>query len=49
MAALVSEPAGPGTRPRRRLWLAFGGFVAGSLVLGAISDWRNTHLILINT
>ncbi|MAM37026.1 MAG: type VI secretion protein [Erythrobacter sp.] len=40
----------PGSwRPRKRLWAAFGLFVAGSLMLTAIADWRDRHAFLINT
>jgi len=32
-----------------RLWQLFGLFVAGSIVLSAIAEWRSDHLLLINT
>ncbi|WP_210359041.1 S26 family signal peptidase [Sphingomonas beigongshangi] len=49
MAAAVSDTAVAGWRPRKRLWALFGGLVVGSVVLGAISDWRDDHTLLINT
>jgi conjugal transfer pilin signal peptidase TrbI len=49
MAAAVNEVPARRWRPKRRLWILFGSFVAGSVVLGAISDWREGHLFLINT
>lgn len=47
VAALNDAPAR--RRPNLRLWLLLGTFVAGSVTLGAISDWREGHLFLINT
>ncbi|MDE8652855.1 S26 family signal peptidase [Novosphingobium album (ex Liu et al. 2023)] len=49
MAAAVNDALARGWRPNGRLWLLFGAFVAGCVTLGAISDWRNDHLFLINT
>ena len=49
MAAAVSDAAVAGWRPRKRLWALFGGLVVGSVVLGAIGDWRDDHALLINT
>lgn len=34
---------------RRRLWTLGAVFVGGSIVLGAIADWRDRHAFLINT
>lgn len=48
MATAASE-ARPSWRPRTRLWLLFGLFVVSSVLLGAISAWREDHLLLINT
>lgn len=48
MASAASE-ARPSWRPRTRLWLLFGLFIAGSVLLSAISAWRDDHLLLINT
>ena len=48
MAAAASE-AFPRWRPRTRLWLLFGLFVGGSVLLSAISAWRDDHVLLINT
>ena len=36
-------------RPSARLWLVFGIFVAGSVILTGLSSWREDHLLLINT
>lgn len=49
MAAVVNDAPARGWRPNRRLWILFGSFVAGSVTLGAIDDWRDEHLFLINT
>lgn len=49
MAAAVNDVPARRWRPNPRLWLLFGTFVAGSVALGAISDWRAGHLFLINT
>lgn len=35
-------------RPNKRVWGALGLFIAGGCVLNAISDWRDTHALLIN-
>lgn len=48
MAAAASEPV-TRWRPRGRLWLLLGLFVLASIVLSAISAWRNDHVLLINT
>ncbi|MCQ4005310.1 type VI secretion protein, partial [Klebsiella pneumoniae] len=40
MASAASE-ARPSWRPRTRLWLLFGLFIAGSVLLSAISAWRD--------
>ncbi|MDF0544838.1 S26 family signal peptidase [Sphingobium sp. H39-3-25] len=48
MATAVSD-GGPSWRPRTQLWLLFGFFAVGSIVLSAISAWRDAHLLLINT
>ena len=49
MATAASEAGARGWRPRRRLWAALGLFVGGSVLLTAISDWREHHAFLINT
>lgn len=49
MAVAVSNATAAPWRPRKRLWGLCGGLVAGSVVLGAISDWRDNHALLINT
>ena len=49
MAEAVSNATVAPWRPRTRLWGLYGGLVAGSVVLGAISDWRDNHALLINT
>lgn len=49
MAEAVSNATAAPWRPRKRLWGLCGGLVAGSVVLGAISDWRDNHALLINT
>ena len=49
MAVAVSNGTAARWRPRKRLWGPYGGLVAGSVVLGAISDWRDNHALLINT
>ena len=49
MAVAVSNVTAARWRPRKRLWGLYGGLVAGSVVLGAISDWRDNHALLINT
>ena len=49
MAVAVSNVTVALWRPRKRLWGLYGGLVAGSVVLGAISDWRDNHALLINT
>ncbi len=50
MPAAIAERAVPprGWRPRPRLWAAFGLFVAGSIALTALSDWRARHAFLVN-
>lgn len=37
-----------GFRPRKRLWVALGLFIVGAASYNAISDWRDTHGLLIN-
>ena len=49
MVAAANDMPACRWRPNPRLWFLFGTFVAGSVSLGAISDWRNGHLFLINT
>ncbi|WP_337847847.1 S26 family signal peptidase [Sphingomonas sp.] len=49
MARAVSEAGTSRWRPQWRLWLLFGGFVVGSLALGSLADWRDSHVFLINT
>lgn len=48
MATAVSDIA-PRASGRKLRWGLFGAFVAGSVILGAISDWRDKHALLINT
>ncbi len=45
--AIAGAPVA-GFRPRKRLWAALGLFIAGTATLNAISDWRDTHGLLIN-
>lgn len=48
MATAASEDAIMRWQPRKRLW-AFLGIALGATVLfGAISSWRDSHLLLIN-
>ena len=49
MAATANSAPAPAWRPRKRLWGLLGAFVVGSVILGAISDWRDDHALLINT
>jgi conjugal transfer pilin signal peptidase TrbI len=49
MTTVVNNAPARRWRPNPRLWLLFGTFVAGSVTLGAIGDWRDGHLFLINT
>ncbi|MBP2278471.1 conjugative transfer signal peptidase [compost metagenome] len=49
MATAASEPAIARWRPRKRLWALLGLAIAGTVALGAISSWRDSHLLLINT
>jgi conjugal transfer pilin signal peptidase TrbI len=35
-------------RPRKRLWAALGLFIAGGMSYNAITEWRDTHGLLIN-
>ena len=48
MATAVSDLA-PRASGRKLRWGLFGAFVAGSVILGAIGDWRDKHALLINT
>jgi conjugal transfer pilin signal peptidase TrbI len=47
-ATAVSDAPRPGWRPRRHLWGLLGLFIACSVVFGAIVDWRQRHVFLIN-
>lgn len=47
MAPAVNEVRRP-WRPRWRLWAMFGLVVGASVVLSAISAWREDHVLLIN-
>lgn len=49
MAAMASSSPPPAWRPHNRLWALFATFVVSSITLGAISDWRKDHALLINT
>lgn len=49
MATAVSDAPAPSWRPRKRLWGMLGALLVGSIVLTAVSDWRDTHAFLINT
>lgn len=40
MAVTADRAPAPVWRPRKRLWGLFAAFVAGSVVLGAMSEWR---------
>jgi conjugal transfer pilin signal peptidase TrbI len=48
MFPATTDPAAPPWRPNWRLWLLFGGFVAGTVSLSALADWRDHHALLIN-
>jgi conjugal transfer pilin signal peptidase TrbI len=48
MATVASEPEVAGWRPRKRLWALLAAAIVGTVTLGAISDWRETHVLLIN-
>ncbi len=49
MATAVSDARASSWRPRKRLWGMLGALLVGSIVLTAISDWRDAHAFLINT
>lgn len=49
MATAVSDAPAPSWRPRKRLWGMLGVLLVGSIVLTAVSDWRDSHAFLINT
>lgn len=49
MATAVSDAPAPPWRLRKRLWGTLGAFLVGSIVLTAISDWRDAHAFLVNT
>ena len=44
---VLAKP-GEGWRPRKRLWAALGLFIVGGGAYNAITDWRDTHGLLIN-
>ncbi|ABQ71482.1 type IV secretory pathway protease TraF-like protein (plasmid) [Rhizorhabdus wittichii RW1] len=46
---VVPARAAPAWRPRKHLWAALGLLSVGTVVLGAIADWRDRHAFLINT
>jgi conjugal transfer pilin signal peptidase TrbI len=48
MASAASEAAPVRWRPRKRLWAGLALFVAGSVALGAIQQWKEAHVFLIN-
>lgn len=48
MTAMASEVRERGSAATRRLWVLLAIFVAGSVALSAIADWRVHHLFLIN-
>ena len=48
MATTVAERARR-SGGRKLRWSLLGAIVTGSLILGAISDWRDDHAFLINT
>jgi conjugal transfer pilin signal peptidase TrbI len=48
MATVVSELAHERWRPRKRLWLLLGFAIIGSVGFGAIANWRDSHVLLIN-
>jgi conjugal transfer pilin signal peptidase TrbI len=48
MATVVSEPAIERWRPRKRLWLLLAVAIVGFVLIDAIADWRDNHLLLIN-
>lgn len=48
MATVVSEPVVERWRPRTRLWLLLGVAIVGSVACGAIANWRDSHVLLIN-
>jgi conjugal transfer pilin signal peptidase TrbI len=50
MATAASDgPGAASPMPRRRLLGVLGLLAGGALVLGALHDWRESHVILINS
>lgn len=49
MEAALSDARAWRWRPTIRLWAVMGVLVSGSVALGAIGQWRDNHLFLINT
>ena len=48
MATAASDLPPSRWRPRKRLWALLAVAVGSTAVLGAISDWRDRHVFLIN-
>jgi len=46
-ATTLTAPA-EGFKPRKRLWAALGLFIAGGMAFNTITQWRDTHALLIN-
>ncbi len=47
-SAAITACAVEGFRPRKRLWAALGLFIAAGISYNAITQWRDTHGLLIN-
>lgn len=48
MATAANEIEPLRWRPRKRLWGALAAAVIGTVVFGAISGWRDDHVLLVN-
>lgn len=49
MATAVSEATPERWRPRKRLWALLAVALGATAAFGAIGDWRDRHVFLINT
>lgn len=47
--APIGTPADPKWRPNSRRWAALGLLIAGSIAYSGITEWRDSHGLLINT